>query len=165
MMRVKTYGRHQNLWLTSEHMTRVRTYGRRWNLWLMSELLTCVRTYDATTKPTNTLQPFGLMLKLMTRVGTYSASARAILHIGSYDVRHNFGGRILRTTRTTVRTSNSCHNLRHLKSWKNIFCAREVLECLFYDLVVMLEHSIFLSPIKFASPFIVQHSLNSRVKR
>jgi hypothetical protein len=45
---------------------------------------------------------------------------------------------------------------------KTILCAREVLECLSYDLVLILEHSIILRPTRFASPFIVWHSLNSK---
>jgi hypothetical protein len=51
-----------------------------------------------------------------------------------------------------------------LKVTKTILRAREVLECLSNDLVLLLEHSIFLRPTKFASLFIVRHSLNSRSK-
>ena len=47
---------------------------------------------------------------------------------------------------------------------KTFLSVHEVLECLSYDLVVMLEHSIFLRPTKFASLFIVRHILNSRSK-
>jgi hypothetical protein len=35
---------------------------------------------------------------------------------------------------------------------KTILCVREVLECLSCDLVLILEHSIFLRPTRFASP-------------
>jgi hypothetical protein len=48
------------------------------------------------------------------------------------------------------------------KATKTILRAREVLECLSYDLALILEHSIFLRPTKFASLFIVRHSLDSR---
>jgi hypothetical protein len=45
---------------------------------------------------------------------------------------------------------------------KIILHAHEMIECLSYDLVLTLEHSIFLRPTKFVSLFIVRHSLNSR---
>jgi hypothetical protein len=43
---------------------------------------------------------------------------------------------------------------------KTILRACGVLECLSYDLVLILVHSIFLRPTRFASPFIVRHSYN-----
>ena len=39
-----------------------------------------------------------------------------------------------------------------------------MLECLFFDFIFMLEHSIFLRPTKFAFLFIVQRILNSKIK-
>jgi len=127
----------------------VKTYGLGLNLWLWLELMTRVKTYDvsqnlwAMCEAHMTAQPFGLMSELMTCVGVAGARARAILH---------------------VRISDTCHNFWHHKSAKNIFCAREVLECLSCALVIMLEHSILLRPTKFASLFIVRHILNSRSK-
>ena len=47
---------------------------------------------------------------------------------------------------------------------KNILRARGVLECLSFNFIFMLEHSIFLRPTKFASLFIVQRILNSKTK-
>jgi hypothetical protein len=48
------------------------------------------------------------------------------------------------------------------KVTKTILRAREVLECLSFDIIIMLEHSIFLRPTKFASLFIVRWILNSK---
>ena len=45
---------------------------------------------------------------------------------------------------------------------KNILRIRGVLECLSFDFIFMLEHSIFLRPTKFASLFIVRWILNSK---
>jgi hypothetical protein len=47
---------------------------------------------------------------------------------------------------------------------KTILRARGVLECLSYDLVLILELSIFLRLTRFASLFTVRHILNSRSK-
>ena len=47
---------------------------------------------------------------------------------------------------------------------KNILCAREVLECPNFYLIIVLEHSIFLRPTKLASLFIVRRILNSKTK-
>ena len=47
---------------------------------------------------------------------------------------------------------------------ENILRAHGVLECLSFDFIFMLEHSIFLRPTKFASLFIVRRILNSKTK-
>ena len=47
---------------------------------------------------------------------------------------------------------------------EKILRARGVLECLSFDFIFMLEHSIFLRPTKFASLFIVWWILNSKTK-
>jgi len=65
---------------------------------------------------------------------------------------------------TYVISSDVRWDFRHPKSNKTILRAREVLECLSFDLVLILEHSIFLRPTKFAFLFIVRHILNSRSK-
>ena len=49
-------------------------------------------------------------------------------------------------------------------SQKNNLRARGVLECLSFDFIFMIEHSIFLRPTKFASLFIVRRILNSKTK-
>ena len=58
----------------------------------------------------------------------------------------------------TVGSSGLCRDFRHRQSQKIILCAREVLECFFFDLIIMLEHSIFLRPPKLASLLIVRHT-------
>ena len=58
----------------------------------------------------------------------------------------------------TVGSSGLRRDFRHRQSQKIILCAREVLECLSFDLINMLEHSIFLRPPKLASLLIVRHS-------
>ena len=63
-----------------------------------------------------------------------------------------------------VRTSGMSRDFRHRQSQKNNLRARGVLECLSFDLIIMLEHSIFLRPTKFASLFIVRWILNSKTK-
>jgi len=62
---------------------------------------------------------------------------------------------------THVITSDTCHQFQRTSGLltrqvsKTILRSREVLECLSFDLVLILEHSIFLRPTKFASLFIV----------
>jgi hypothetical protein len=66
-----------------------------------------------------------------------------------------------RPPRKPVGSSDLRWDFRHHQS-QTILHAYEVLECLSYDLVLIFKHSIFLRPTKFASLFIVRHSLNSR---
>ena len=47
---------------------------------------------------------------------------------------------------------------------ETILGVHEVLECLSFDFIFMLKHSIFLRPTKFASLFIVRQILNTETK-
>jgi hypothetical protein len=58
----------------------------------------------------------------------------------------------------TVGSFGLRRDFRHRQSQKIILCAREVLECLSFDFIIMLEHSIFLRPPKLASLLIVRHT-------
>ena len=90
--------------------------------------------------------------------------------VGTFDTSANRGSKRARCRNfqrtsslpTYVISSDIRWDFRHPKSYKTILRASEVLQCLSFDLVLILEHSIFLRPS--ASLFIVRHILNSRSK-
>jgi len=139
-----------------------------------SSVLTHVITFDTSSVPTYVgtsdasasrgskrarCRDFRRTSSVPTRVGTSDASASR----GSKRARcRDF--RRMSSVPTCVISSDARRDFRHHKSYKTILRAGEVLECLSFDLVLILEHSIFLRPTKFASLFIVRHILKLNIK-
>ena len=91
-------------------------------------------------------------------------------HVGTSDVHsHRTGSDWESALPTRVMTSD-CREFRLTSRLstptitENNLRARGVLEFLSFDFILMLEHSIFLRPTKFASLFIVRRILNSKIK-
>jgi hypothetical protein len=103
----------------------------------------------------------GLVSRLPTNVGTAEGCARAEPSVGSSDYVGTTNDQGLCTTRREFRLTSGLPTLTVSKS---VLCARRVLECLSYDLVLILEHSIFLRPTKFCIPLYSTTYLNPKTK-
>jgi hypothetical protein len=99
------------------------------------------------------VKPVGLASGLLMSARAQTLASGLPTHVGTPDDQGH------RATRWDSRLTSG---LSTPTDPKTILHAHGVLECPSYDLVLILENSIFLRPTRFASSFIVRHSLDLR---